>query len=118
MKNDANNIVIAFEDMLKVKCNVDINDNFEDTQTPFVVKTEYKETCTVDSNTIDVYTVAQEWELGFAIYINGSIEYLIVIYEPHGAKINKDLNAIITYGHEQIITLNLANGVFDETYTR
>ena len=117
MKNDENNTVIAFEDMLKVKCNVDINEEAEDTETPFTIKTNSKETCTYGGNTIDVYLVAQEWENGFAIYINGSIEYFIIIYEPHGVKINTDLNAVITFGHEQIITLNLANGVFDEIYT-
>ena len=118
MKENSNNTVIAFEDMLKVKCNIDMNEEIEDTDTPFTVVINDKETCSDGVNIIDVYMVKQRFDAGFAIYINGNIEYFIVIYEPHGAMIDTGLNAIIVYGHEQIITLNLDNGVFNEVYTR
>ena len=118
MKNDANNIVIAFEDMLKVKCNVDISVDMDDKHTHFTIDHENKISSTIKKKSVDVCLVCQNELEGFAVYINDKIRYFIMIYEPHGAKINTDLNAIITYGHEQIITLNLANGVFDETYTR
>ena len=118
MENSSNNTVIAFEDMLKVKSNVDISVDMDDKHTPFTIDHENKISNTVKKKSVDVCLVYQNELEGFAVYINDKIRYFIMVYEPHGAKINADLNAIITYGHEQIITLNLANGVFDEIDTQ
>lgn len=117
MKNDENNTVIAFEDMLKVKCNADIEADFDDTNTPFVIDSENKISAIIKKKSVSVCLVSQTQEEGFAVYINDKLKYFIIIYEPHGVKISTNLNAIIAYGHEQIITLNLANGIFDEIYT-
>ena len=116
MENNKNNAVIAFEDMSKVKCNVDIRYDFDDKYTPFTIDLGTKASASMKKRTIDVHVASQNQEEEFVVYINGKIKYLIIIYELHGVHINTDLNAVIAYGHEQIITLNLANGVFDEIY--
>lgn len=63
--------------------------------------------------------------IGFAVKINGEVEHLISIYEPHGCEINEKKGLITAYGHEQIIHLWLEDhlgysgtGEFDEIYTR
>jgi hypothetical protein len=57
-------------------------------------------------------------ELGYAILIDGKIEYLIGIYEPHGCSLNAKRGLVTANGHEEIIKLWLDDGEFEETYTR
>ncbi len=57
-------------------------------------------------------------ELGYAILIDGKIEYLIGIYEPHGCSLNTKRGLVTAHGHEEIIKLWLDDGEFEETYTR
>ena len=57
-------------------------------------------------------------EIGYAISIDGVIEYLISIYEPHGCSLNAKRGCIMAHGHEQIITLWLDEGEFEEIHTR
>ena len=57
-------------------------------------------------------------ELGYAISIDGKIEYLIGIYEPHGCDLNAKRGCVTSHGHEQIIKVWLDNGEFEETHTR
>lgn len=57
-------------------------------------------------------------ELGYAILIDGKVEYLLSIYEPHGCSLNAKRGVITAHGHEQIIKLWLDDGEFEETHTR
>jgi len=51
-------------------------------------------------------------ELGYAIAIDGTIQYLIGIYEPHGCSLNAKRGLVTTHGHEQIIKVWLDDGEF------
>lgn len=68
----------------------------------------------------DLYTQGGRYmsELGYAISIDGKIEYLIGIYEPHGCSLNSKRGCVTAHGHEQITKLWLDDGEFEETYTR
>ena len=68
----------------------------------------------------DLYTQGGRYmsELGYAISIDGKIEYLIGIYEPHGCSLNAKRGCVTAHGHEQIIKLWLDDGDFEETHTR
>lgn len=57
-------------------------------------------------------------EIGYAILIDGKLEYIIGIYEPHGCSLNSKRGCITAHGHEQIIKLWLDDGEFEETHTR
>jgi hypothetical protein len=57
-------------------------------------------------------------EIGYAILIDGRLEYIIGIYEPHGCSINSKRGCITAHGHEQIIKLWLDDGEFEEIHTR
>jgi hypothetical protein len=65
-----------------------------------------------------IYDLYKEGELGYAILIDGKIEYLIGIYEPHGCSLNAKRGLVTAHGHEEIIKLWLDDGEFEETYTR
>jgi len=65
-----------------------------------------------------IYDLYKEGELGYAILIDGKIEYLIGIYEPHGCSLNTKRGVVTAHGHEEIIKLWLDDGEFEETYTR
>jgi hypothetical protein len=57
-------------------------------------------------------------ELGYAILIDGKVEYLIGIYEPHGCDLNIKRGLVTAHGHEEIIKLWLDDGEFETTHTR
>lgn len=57
-------------------------------------------------------------EIGYAILIDGKLEYIIGIYEPHGCSLNSKRGCITAHGHEQIIKLWLDDGEFEEIHTR
>lgn len=57
-------------------------------------------------------------ELGYAILVDGKVEYIIGIYEPHGCSLNAKRGLVTAHGHEQIIKVWLDDGEFEETYTR
>lgn len=57
-------------------------------------------------------------ELGFAIKVDGEVEHLISIYEPHGCNFNEKRGLITVYGHEEIVHLWLEDGEFNEIATR
>ena len=69
---------------------------------------------------VQYYTKGERYlsELGYAILIDGKVEYLIGIYEPHGASLNAKRGLITAHGHEEIIKLWLDDGEFEETHTR
>jgi hypothetical protein len=52
-------------------------------------------------------------ELGYSVSIDGKIEYLIGIYEPHGCSLKVNRGLLICWGHEQIINLWLEDGEFE-----
>ncbi len=68
----------------------------------------------------DLYLVNPNcrYEMGYAILIDGNIEYLIGIYEPHGCSLNAKRGVVTAHGHEEIIKLWLDDGEFERTYTR
>jgi len=47
-----------------------------------------------------IYDLYKEGELGYAILIDGKIEYLIGIYEPHGCSLNAKRGLVTAHGHE------------------
>ena len=57
-------------------------------------------------------------DLGYAVIIDGKLEYLISIYEPMGYKMNENRGLITFWGHENIIHLWLDNGEFEKYHTR
>jgi len=57
-------------------------------------------------------------ELGYAILIDGKVEYLLGIYEPHGCSLNAKRGLITAHGHEEIIKVWLDAGACEETHTR
>lgn len=57
-------------------------------------------------------------ELGYAILVDGKVEYLIGIYEPHGCSVNAKRGLVTAHGHEEIIKVWLDDGEFEETRTR
>lgn len=69
---------------------------------------------------LDLYTRDGKYksELGYAIMIDGSIKYLIGIYEPHGCSLNEKRGLVTAHGHEEIIKLWLDDGEFEATHTR
>lgn len=68
----------------------------------------------------NLYTKGERYhsELGYAILIDGKVEYLLSIYEPHGCSLNAKRGVITAHGHEQIIKLWLDDGEFEEDRTR
>jgi len=68
----------------------------------------------------DLYTKSERYssELGYAILIDGKVEYLLGIYEPHGCSLNAKRGVITAHGHEEIIKLWLDDGEFEEEHTR
>ena len=70
-----------------------------------------------NGKTIKIYDLrGPDYELGFAIEIDGKFEYLISIYEPHGCKYKNGL--ITLWGHENIINIFLETGEIDKINTR
>ena len=68
----------------------------------------------------DLYSQGGKYmnSLGYAISIDGKVEYLIGIYEPHGCDLNAKRGCVTAHGHEQIIKLWLDDAEFEETHTR
>jgi hypothetical protein len=64
----------------------------------------------------DLYS--EDGEFGYAIKVDGKVEHLIGIYEPHGCELNSKRGLITAFGHEEIIQLWLEDGEFDEIATR
>jgi hypothetical protein len=76
-----------------------------------------------DGHKVEIYNLYSKneryiSELGYAILIDGKVEYLIGIYEPHGASLNAKRGLITVHGHEEIIKLWLDDGEFERTHTR
>lgn len=72
-----------------------------------------------NGKTIQVYDLLTDRsDLGYAILVDGKVEYLIGIYEPHGCSVNAKRGLVTAHGHEEIIKVWLDDGEFEETRTR
>lgn len=72
-----------------------------------------------DGKSIEIYNLyTDRSELGYAILVDGKVEYLIGIYEPHGCSLNAKRGLVTAHGHEEIIKVWLDDGEFEETHTR
>lgn len=65
-----------------------------------------------------MYELHADYELGYAVSINGKIEYLIGIYKPYGILLNLKRGLLTCWGYEKIIFLWLEDGEFEEEYIR
>lgn len=115
---------LSMEDVRNLKHNLDYRekDSFmknygwnEDTK----LEAEHRE-CqgTWEGKEVAVYGLREKHELGWAVAIDGKIEYLIGIYEPYSCSINAKRGLITCIGHEEIIKLWLDDGEFESEYTR
>lgn len=66
----------------------------------------------------DLIDGTEGYELGYAISIDGKLEYLVSIYEPQGCSVNSKRGLFTCHGHEEIIKVWLDDGEFEEEYTR
>lgn len=67
---------------------------------------------------ISVYQLYTKWHLGYAIIVDGKVEHLIGIYEPHGCSLNVKRGLFTCHGHEEIITMWLEDGELEHEMTR
>jgi hypothetical protein len=117
------NMTLSMEDVRNLKHNLDrkkgdfIENYGWDEDTKLYIK-DVLESGTWNGKEIAVCELHEEWELGYAVSIDGKIEYLIGIYEPHGCSLNVKRGLLTCWGHEQIIKLWLEDGEFEEEYTR
>lgn len=73
---------------------------------------------TWDGKKVIIYGLYVNYEIGYAVSIDGDIKYLVGIYEPHGCSMNTKRGLLTFWGHEQIIRLWLDDGEFEEDRTR
>jgi len=57
-------------------------------------------------------------QIGFAILLDGKVEHLTSIYEPHGFEFNEKRGLVTVYGHEEIVLVWLDNGEKQTILTR
>lgn len=126
-ESQSEEITLTMDDVRKLKHNLNYGNepdsfmrnygwNEDDTLT---AAKGYQNSETWDGKEVLVYDLYnQGGELGYAILIDGKVEYLIGIYEPHGCDINTKRGVVIAYGHEEIIKLWLDDGEFETTHTR
>jgi hypothetical protein len=124
-------ITITMDDVRKMKHNLGYRSNTDDS---FLQNYSWKEDQILiampgygnpemwdgkEVKIMDLYSQGKYMsELGYAISIDGKIEYLIGIYEPHGCSLNAKRGCVTAHGHEQIIKVWLDDGEFEETHTR
>jgi len=127
-------IVLTMDDVRKLKHNLGYDDNnpdsfmdnydFDEDDTLFAVDSPFGSRSKPeiwDGKEVIIYNLYDSKyrsEFGYAISIDGNIEYLIGIYEPHGCSLNARRGLVTAHGHEEIIRLWLDNGEFERTYTR
>ena len=118
------NMTLSMEDVRNLKHNLDYRkkgdfiENYSwDEDTKLFIK--HKESSgTWNGKEIVVYGLYTDYELGYAVSIDGKIEYLIGIYEPHGCSLNVKRGLLTCWGHEEIIKLWLEDGEFETEHTR
>ena len=127
-------IVLTMDDVRKLKHNLGYDNNnpdsfmdnydFDEDDTLFAVDSPFGSRSKPeiwDGKEVIIYNLYDSKyrsEFGYAISIDGNIEYLIGIYEPHGCSLNARRGLVTAHGHEEIIRLWLDNGEFERTYTR
>lgn len=127
-------IILTMDDVRKTKHNLDYRDKpdsflynygWEETQ-QLVAMPDGNKPQTWDGKEVKIFDLYAKGssermlgrEIGYAISIDGVIEYLISIYEPHGCSLNAKRGCVTAHGHEQIIILWLDDGEFEEIRTR
>jgi hypothetical protein len=127
-------IILTMDDVRKTKHNLGYGDKpdsflsnygWEETQ-QLVAMPSHNKPETWDGKEVKIFDLYAKGssermlgrEIGYAISIDGVIEYLISIYEPHGCSLNAKRGCVTSHGHEQIIKLWLDDGEFEETQTR
>lgn len=120
-------IILTMDDVRKLKHNLNYGskpdsfmDNYDldESDTLTAIK-GYGESQTWNGKEVLIYDLYKNGEeLGYAILIDGKVEYLIGIYEPHGCSLNAKRGLVTAHGHEEIIQLWLDDGEFELTYTR
>jgi hypothetical protein len=114
-END-NTITLSMEDVKNLKHN--LGSWNEDTK--LIIDTKYVQgSGTWNGKEVVIYELSVEMdEFGYAVSIDGNIEYLIGIYEPHGCSLNAKRGMVTFWGHEEIIQLWLDDGEFETKHTR
>lgn len=136
---ESKDIAITMADVRNLKHNLgyrrkDVDDkdsflkNYSWTEDQILIATPgFKKPDTWDGKKVEIYDLYRKsdnekykygGEIGYAILVDGKVEYLIGIYEPHGCSLNAKRGLVTAHGHEQIIKLWLDDGEFEETYTR
>jgi hypothetical protein len=115
---------LSMQDVRNIKHNLDgrTKGNFMENyrwneDTKLYIK-DVLESGTWNGKEIAVCELHEEWELGYAVIMDGKVEYLIGIYEPHGCSLNIKRGLLTTWGHENIIKLWLEDGEIEDEYTR
>lgn len=124
-------IDITMDDVRKTKHNLGYRNNMDDS---FLKNYSWKEDQVLtaipsysapqmcDGKEVEIFDLYKKGErfseLGYAISIDGEIQYIIGIYEPHGCSLNAKRGCVTAHGHEEIIKLWLDDGEFEETHTR
>lgn len=129
-------ITITMGDVRKMKHNLgdDVDDvdsflsNYNWTEDQLLIATPgYGKPDIWDGKNIEIYDLFGKsdnekykygWQIGYAILVDGKVEYIIGIYEPHGCSLNAKRGLVTAHGHEQIIKVWLDDGEFEETHTR
>jgi hypothetical protein len=126
-------IILTMDDVRKLKHNLGNGDdpdsfmsnyNFDEDDTlkstkGWIMNLIYEKPEMWNGKEVLIYDLyKQDGELGYAILIDGNIEYLIGIYEPHVCSLNTKRGVVTAHGHEEIIKLWLDDGEFEETHTR
>ena len=119
------NISLSMEDVKNLKHNLDYrqkNDfmtNYDWSEDTKLYIKHKEDGGNWNSKEVVVYGLyTDDVEIGYGVSIDGKIEYLIGIYEPHGCSLNVKRGLLTCWGHEQIIKLWLEDGEFEKEYTR
>lgn len=130
-ESNSENIDITMADVRKTKHNLGYGSNTDDSFLKNYSWTEdqiltampsYTSPEMWDGKEVEIFELYKKGErfseLGYAVSIDGVIEYLIGIYEPHGCELNGKRGCVTAHGHEDIIKLWLDDGEFERIHTR
>lgn len=117
---------ITMDDVRKTKHNMDYDgqdsflSNYGWDESTLIEVTEPTGTFQYDGKKVEIVELStdDEPEFGYGIVINGTLSYIITIYEPHGYKFNEKRGCLTAHGHEEIIKVYLDDGEIETQYTR
>jgi hypothetical protein len=121
-----NTIILSMEDVKNLKHNLDYREkgdfmtNYDWSEdTKLHINTNYiEDSGSWNGKEVVIYGLFDECELGYVVSIDGKIEYIIGIYEPHGCSFNEKRGLVTCWGHEDIIKLWLDDSEFEREHTR